>query len=203
MVIVPVIYWGGDNLYRVLGLTVITIALACLIIGIITPMLEISAFNTNLTIPLELSLPWIRKIDIPDKVFEGRMYYYYQSKSVVDLINVLFESKNYVVAASIISFSVLVPTIKLALSVLLLLSRHFRDCRFVKKTVNTIGKWSMADVFIAATFLSYLSFSNMNPGIETEVKTLVGLYFFLSYCILSLASSQFVEFELKKNKSSF
>ena len=163
-------------------------------------MLEISAFNTNLTIPLELSLPWIGKIDIPDKVFEGRMYYYYQSKSVIDLINVLLESKNYVVAVSVIGFSVVVPAIKLALSVLLLLSRYFRDSCFVKKTVNKIGKWSMADVFIVATFLSYLSFSNMNPGIETEVKTLVGLYFFLSYCILSLASSQFVEFALRKDK---
>ncbi len=200
IVMVLVFFWGGKNLYRALGLTVITIALSCLIIGVITPMLEISAFSTNFTIPLNLSLPWIGEVDVPDKVFDGRMYFYYQCKSVIDLVNVLIESKNYVVAISIIGFSVLVPFIKLALSVLLLLIRTFRENSFVKKIIDRIGKWSMADVFVAATFLSYLSFSNMNSGIDTKAHTLVGLYFFLAYCILSIASSQFIELAVKRDK---
>ncbi|MHC4453062.1 MAG: paraquat-inducible protein A, partial [Planctomycetota bacterium] len=199
IVMVLVIFWGGKNLHRVVVLTFITIALACLVIGVITPMLEISAYSTNFTIPLNLSLPWIGEIDIPDKVFEGRMYFYYQCKSVIDLVNVLLESKNYVVAISIIGFSVLVPFVKLTLSLLLLLISSFRGNSFVKKIVDKIGKWSMADVFVAATFLSYLSFSNMNSGIDTKANTLVGLYFFLAYCILSIASSQFIEHAVKKD----
>jgi hypothetical protein len=196
--LVLIVYWRGTSLYKALGLTVITIALACLVIGVITPMLEISAYSTDLTIPLKLSVPFIGEVDIPDKVFEGRMYYYFQSKSVIDLVYVLLEGKNYVVAVSIFGFSVLVPFIKLTLSVLLLLSKPFRNSGFVRKTVGRIGKWSMADVFVVATFLSYLSFSNMNSGIDTEAKTLVGLYFFLAYCILSIASSQFTELAVKK-----
>ncbi len=81
-----------------------------------------------------------------------------------------------------------------------MLSQSFRDSKFVKNTVGRIGKWSMADVFVVATFLSYLSFSNMNSGIDTEAKTLVGLYFFLAYCILSIASSQLIELAVKKEK---
>ena len=200
ILMVLIIFWGGNNLFKAVGLSVITIALVCLIIGIITPMLEIGAFSTNLTIPLKFSLPWIGEVDIPDKVFEGRMYYYYQCKSVIDLIDVLFESENYVVAVSILCFSILVPVIKLTLSVLLLLNRSFRDSSMVKKVVGRIGKWSMADVFVVATFLSYLSFSNMNSGINTEANTLVGLYFFLAYCILSIASSQIIELAVKKEK---
>lgn len=200
IVMVFVFFRGGKDLYRALGLTVITIALACLIIGVITPMLQISAFSTNFTIPFNLSLPWIGEFDIPDKVFEGRMYFYYQCRSVIDLINVLFESKNYVVAISIIGFSVLVPFIKLTFSILILLIRPFGENVIVQKTIDRIGKWSMADVFVAATFLSYLSFSNMNSGIDTKANTLVGLYFFLSYCILSLASLQIVDFGVKKEK---
>ncbi len=199
--IVLIIFWGANNLYRAVGLTVITIALACLIIGVITPMLEISAYSTNLTIPLKFSVPFIGEINIPDKVFEGRMYYYYQCKSVIDLIYVLLESKNYVVAVSIFGFSVLVPFIKLTLSVLLLLNRSFRESGLVEKIVGRIGKWSMADVFVVATFLSYLSFSNMNSGINTEANTLVGLYFFLAYCILSIASSQLIELAVKKENN--
>ena len=202
IVIVLIVYWGGANSCKPLGLAIITIALACLIIGVITPMLEISAYSTNLTIPLKFSVPFLGEVDIPDKVFEGRMYYYFQSKSVIDLINVLLESKNYMVAVSIFGFSVLVPFIKLTLSVLLLLSRPFRESGLVKKTVGRIGKWSMADVFVVATFLSYLSFSNMNSGIDTEAKTLVGLYFFLAYCILSIASSQFIEITVKNESET-
>ena len=200
IVVVLIIYCSSTNMFKALGLTVIAIALACLTIGVITPMLELSAYSTNLTIPLKFSVPFIGEIDISDKVFEGRMYYYYQSKSVLDLINVLLESKNYVVAVSIFVFSVLVPFIKLTLSLLLLLSRPFRDSGLVKKTVGRIGKWSMADVFIVATFLSYLSFSNMNTGIDTEANTLVGLYFFLAYCILSITSSQFIELAIKEER---
>ncbi|KHE90720.1 MAG: paraquat-inducible protein A [Candidatus Scalindua rubra] len=200
IIIVLVIYWGAANLHKALGLAVIAIALACLVIGVMIPMLEISAYSTNLTIPLRFSVPLIGEIDIPDKVFEGRMYYYYQSKSVIDLINVLFESKNYVVAISIFGFSVLIPFIKLTLSVLLLLSRPFSDSGLVKKTVGRIGKWSMADVFVVATFLSYLSFSNINTEIDTEADTLVGLYFFFAYCILSIVSSQFIDLTVKKDR---
>ncbi|GAX61942.1 paraquat-inducible protein A [Candidatus Scalindua japonica] len=197
------VYWGGSHLFKVVGLSMITIALACLVIGIITPMLEIGAFSTNLTIPLKFTMPFIGELDIPDKVFEGRMYYYFQSKSVIDLIYVLLESRNYVVAVSIFGFSVLVPFIKLTLSVLLLLSRHFRNSGLVIKTVGRIGKWSMVDVFVVATFLSYLSFSNMNSGIDTEANTLVGLYFFLGYCILSIASSQIIDLAVREEHDTF
>ncbi|MCP5003611.1 MAG: paraquat-inducible protein A [Planctomycetes bacterium] len=197
IVVVLVLYRGGRVFYRVSGLTIITIAMACLVMGVIVPMLEISAYSTDFTIPLNISLPWIGNIDIPDKVFEGRIYFYYQCKSVIDLVSVLFEGRNHAVAASIIAFSVFVPFVKLALSILLLSMRSFRENVHVKKIVDKIGKWSMADVFIAATFLSYLSFSNMNAGIETEASTLAGLYFFLAYCVLSLTSSQFVERALK------
>jgi hypothetical protein len=42
----------------------------------------------------------------------------------------------------------------------------------------------------------------MNTGIDTEANTLVGLYFFLAYCILSIASSQFIELAEKKEKDT-
>jgi len=80
--------------------------------------------------------------------------------------------------------------------------RYFWNSGFKRKAVGRIGKWSMADVFVVATFLSYLSFSNMNSGIDTEAKTLVGLYFFLAYCILSIASSPIIELAVKRERMS-
>ena len=66
---------------------------------------------------------------------------------------------------------------------------------FVEKS----GKWSMADVFVVAVFLAYLAFSNIQSGIQTESNTLPGLYFFLSYCLLSIMASTF--FASAKNKA--
>lgn len=51
-----------------------------------------------------------------------------------------------------------------------------------------LGKWSMADVFISAMFLAVFSFTNMNEGVETGSATLIGMYFFLAFAILSIFS---------------
>ena len=54
----------------------------------------------------------------------------------------------------------------------------------------------MADIFVAACFLAFLSFNNLNIGIQTESTTLIGLYFFLGYCLLSIGTY----FILKRTK---
>ena len=51
----------------------------------------------------------------------------------------------------------------------------------------------MADVFVAAIFLAMLAFNSMQTGIELETASLMGIYFFLAYCILSLLSSSFLK----------
>ena len=47
----------------------------------------------------------------------------------------------------------------------------------------------MADVFVAAIFLSFLAFNNMQMGIQTDSNVLWGLYYFLAYCILAILSA--------------
>lgn len=178
---------------RIRAFTLISVAALCLINGIFMPMLEIGAYNLDLQIPIVFEDPFFhKKIDI-SKEFSGHMYYYYQNKSVVDLIGMLFAQKNFVVGVAILSFSIMLPVLKLSLSLLMLANRNIRHNTGIKWFVSKIGKWSMADVFVAAAFLSYLSFNNMNSGIETEAHSLPGLYYFLAYCILSIASSLFIE----------
>ncbi|HRE75151.1 MAG TPA: paraquat-inducible protein A [Flavobacteriales bacterium] len=178
---------------RIRAFTLISVAALCLLNGIFMPMLEIGAYNLDLQIPIVFEDPFFHnKLDM-SKEFSGHMYYYYQNKSVVDLIGMLFAQKNFVVGVAILSFSILLPVLKLSLSLLMLANRNIRHNTGIKWFVSKIGKWSMADVFVAAAFLSYLSFNNMNSGIETEAHSLPGLYYFLAYCILSIASSLFIE----------
>lgn len=186
-----------------------------LYLGLTTPMLEISASNTDLTIPIALDLSTLTspiekgleyldewtglntsESEIPNKVettilFEGKMYYYYQSKSVLQLISILLEDKNLLVGISILLFSIILPILKLTLTFITSL-RKTKSTK-LSNLLSYIGKWSMADVFVASCFLAFLSFSNMNVGIDTESKTLVGIYFFFSYVVLSLTMGMLVK----------
>jgi hypothetical protein len=196
------------NLQQQLILPLFVICTVFLYLGITTPMLSISASNNDLTIPIGLDLSALTSpiekgleyLDewtglhtsesvIPDKletniIFEGKMYYYYQSKSIAQLITILFDDKNFLVGISILLFSIILPILKLSLTLFLALSS--KSYHTLSKILSYVGKWSMADVFVASCFLAYLSFSNMNVGIDTESKTLVGLYFFFSYVVLSI-----------------
>jgi hypothetical protein len=187
---------SAEDYNEFIAYTLLTVAACCLVSGVMLPMLEIGAYNYELNIPLKGEFPIIGSIDF-SKTFEGRLYYYYQNKSVMQLIGVLLKDGNMVVAVCIILFSIILPFIKLTFSFMLLLSRYSHNWKVIKVFVYKIGKWSMADVFVAACFLAFLSFSNMNTGIDTESKTLIGLYFFLGYCVLSIVSSMFIERALK------
>ena len=120
-----------------------------------------------------------------DKVFPGRTYFYYQNKGVFDIIDILVKSKNYVVAICIGLFSFIIPCIKLGASLFMLLFPKFSSKR-AQSILSFISKWSMADVFVVGAFLSYLSFSNMSPGVDVEANIVFGLYFFLCYVIISI-----------------
>ena len=91
---------------------------------------------------------------------------------------------------------------KLSISILIVTTVQVRTSKLLKAIVGYIGKWSMADVFVAASFLSFLSFYNMNPGINTETNTLMGLYYFFAYVLLSIASTQFIEIAVKREEKA-
>ncbi|MDG2152327.1 MAG: paraquat-inducible protein A [Crocinitomicaceae bacterium] len=133
-----------------------------------------------------------------DKVFPGRTYFYYQNKGVFDIMNILFKSKNYIVGVCIGLFSFLIPCIKLGASLFMLLFPAFSSKR-TQTMLSFISKWSMADVYVVGAFLSYLSFSNMNPGVDVEANVLFGLYFFLSYVIISVFLGELLKRSIKES----
>ena len=161
-------------------------ALACLITGLFTPMMEISAFERDLEIPLKFKTGLFSLNIDYTQTFKGDLYFYYQSKSIVELITLLFRQQNFVVAISILLFSVMIPLSKLLLSGFVLLRPAYWNNAIIRFILEKTGKWSMADVFVVALFLGYLAFSNMQAGIRAESQVLVGLYFFLGYCLLAI-----------------
>ena len=161
------------------GFVLLNVSSLCLVTGILLPFIELGAFLNNLTLDIGYGL---------SKTFEGKVYFFYQSKTVIQLIQSLFAYGNWIVGSCILLFSVVFPFAKLALFYSSLFSKKISEQKRLLKIATYMGKYSMADIFVAACFLAFLSFNNLNIGIQTESTTLIGLYFFLGYCLLSIGT---------------
>lgn len=110
-----------------------------------------------------------------------------ETRSVVGAIRSLHQSGNDFVAGLILLFSVLIPLIKAALLVPMLLLRESAGRYRLYRFVQAISKWSMADVFAVGMLIALLAAkgtANLSaiPG--------PGLYFFAAYCLVSNAAFQ-------------
>ena len=110
----------------------------------------------------------------------------FESKSVLGSITKLLESGESVVALVILLFSVLVPFAKTLSMMFVSLFMKSPSAHGIVKFFKVIGKWSMVDVFVVATFLVYLT--GNKEGVS-RVEAEVGLYFFLAYVIVSMIVS--------------
>ena len=141
-------------------------ALVTLVFGLITPIMMV-------TIHKEVE-------------YLGDVVLSFESKGVIGSIEKLFESGDMVVAIVILLFSVIIPVVK---TLSLLFVSIFMESKFahgIVKFFKMIGKWSMVDVFVVATFLVYLT---VDKGDVSRAEVEVGLYFFLAYVIVSMLVS--------------
>lgn len=162
---------------QVYGLVMVFASFSFLYLGLQSPFLEIEAFNRDLTISSPI-----------DFTYEGRVYYFYQNKSVFQLIGLLYTGGNFLVALCVLLASIIFPVTKLIASAFVFFKPESNASKRIIPLISNLGKWSMADVFVASIFLAYFSFSNMNTGVETGSQTLIGTYFFLCFVVTSIAS---------------
>jgi hypothetical protein len=133
----------------------------------------------------------------------GDIVFTMESKGVLDTIMKLFETNDHVVGGTLLLFSIVLPLSK---TFSLLFLAIFVDNRWAHKAVHllqVLGKWSMADVFVVATFLVYLS---SGKGDMSRAEIQMGLYLFLAYVILSMLASlsaeQMTKEQLAKDQNS-
>lgn len=109
-----------------------------------------------------------------------------ESKGVLGSIAKLFENNDYVVGGALLLFSVIFPLLKTLSMLFIALFIRNNSAQAIVSFFKILGKWSMTDVFVVATFLVYLSAGKGGMS-RTEVQA--GLYFFLAYVILSMLAS--------------
>ncbi len=159
-----------------IGLLLIIISLSVLYPGLTQDVL---------TIKIAPSLPIV-----------GKMELFSETRSIIGTIENLYEHKNLLVGNLILLFSVLIPLIKaiLLISALFIANKKLSYKFFA--FVRSIGKWSMADVFIVGVFVAFLSTGSMR-GIDAFIES--GFYYFVVYCLVSVLSTQIIEIEKPSN----
>ncbi len=110
----------------------------------------------------------------------------FESKGIVGSISKLWESGEHVVGMTILLFSVVIPLLKISTLILTLLFKEFKFAHRGVALFKHLGKWSMLDVFVVAIFLVYLT---SNQGEVSRAEIQIGLYFFLTYVILSMITT--------------
>lgn len=117
----------------------------------------------------------------------GRVVLQYESKGIITTIHKLFLVDNFFLAILLLLFSVLLPVLKIALSLVALGLGKSRTRSTSVVFVKAIGRWSMTDVFVVAVLLAFLT---ADTAQLTDATLGPGLYFFAGYGLLSIAAGQ-------------
>lgn len=186
-----------------------TVLMLC---GVLTPMIEIEARISQLRFIL-LGQP----VEFTDQVL------YFQSKSVLDVVEVLMATGQLdmrMVGVLIITFSVIFPLAKLLASFAYLYDvRGLRQSAIVRFFALKSGKWSMADVFVVAIFMAYIGFNGVitsqlsdfaAAGVVGKVDILttngtalqIGFFLFLAFCIAGMVTATLMDSALGAEPST-
>lgn len=135
--------------------------------------------------------------------------------SLIMTVKELFHDDRFLVALLIFIFSICIPILK---TLLITIAFWKREQVIEKKIISfivSIGKWSMADVFVVAIFLAVLSTNHaetataqqlvlfgfkFNLLLSSETTSLIGqgFYYFTAYCLLSLTGTHLYQSALKE-----
>jgi uncharacterized paraquat-inducible protein A len=115
-----------------------------------------------------------------------------ETRSVIGAIRSLHTSGNDFVAGLIVLFSVLVPLLKAALLVPIVLLRGSATAYRLYGVVQAMSKWSMADVFAVGMLIALLV-GKGTANLSAVAGT--GFYYFAAYCLVSNAAFQALRVE--------
>jgi len=189
---------------KTLGLLILLLAYGLLIPGLTKPILTVTGTVEKSKLvelgkqfveetPTKLGLMGdMAKMLLNNIKVEGTIDAFHKTRSIIGTVQDLFDSGNALVAILIVTFSVVIPAKKglLTLGSLLPIASRFRVP--MQWMSGHISKWSMADVFVIAIFISLLAAKGIqeDTGLVNFDATLgQGFYYFLAYCLLSVLSA--------------
>ena len=191
---------------RLLTLGLIVIALGLLYPGVTLPVLTLSGSIEKAEIA-EMGIGLMAGDDVDGQArqmltaistmlglnrIEGQLQVYHTTRSIWGTATELAHTGNVLVAALIVLFSVVIPTLKLLMQ-LTAVAIPQPGVRASLLWLNALlSKWSMADVFVMGLLVAYMAGSaseQMGDMLTMDASLERGFYFFLAYCLFSVAVS--------------
>ncbi len=164
------------SLRNIIAFILILSSLICLYPGLVRPILSIN---------IGVDLPILGSVELHNT-----------KQSIIGTIKTLHKNKNVLVAGLILFFSVVVPILKALILCLVLFIKKLPKRNQWHRFVSIISKWSMADVFVVGIMLAFLA-TKSDDNIDAQLHE--GFYYFLAYCLLSIAGHLILTVENKKN----
>jgi len=145
-------------------------SLFCFIIGILAPAMIIW---TAPEIPME----------------SGKLSFVLQHeiRGIWAIIYDLLTNSHWIIGGFLFLFSIVTPLTKAALTLFVTACGNRALNLRIGEFIHTIGKWSMADVFVAAILLALYALKFQEA---TKSVPCLGLYYFIGYCLLSMTTTE-------------
>lgn len=124
-----------------------------------------------------------------------KLYFFENTVSLFTTVTELFSQKEWFLFIVIAVFSLCIPVIKIT-SLVLILNLDYTKGSFLDKAlhvIETIGKWSMLDVFVVALLLV-----SVKLGVLAKVDIHYGLYAFAASVLLTMGLSYWITILSKK-----
>jgi paraquat-inducible protein A len=145
-------------------------SLFCFIIGILAPAMII----------------WTAP-DIPLETGKLSFVLQHEIRGIWAIIYELFTKGHWMIGGFLFVFSIVTPLTKATLTFVVIASGNRKLNLWIGEFIHTIGKWSMADVFVAAILLALYALKFQEA---TKSVPCLGLYYFIGYCLLSMTTTE-------------
>jgi hypothetical protein len=197
---------------KLLSLLLFSIALALLYPGVTQPVLTLSGTVEKSRIA-ELGIEMIagegadaqtRQMLTAISSFlgfdqiEGQLQAYSSTRSIWGTVEELARTGNLPVAFLIVFFSLVIPVFKLLLQAASLFIAR-ADLRGPLLWLNSaLSKWSMSDVFVMGLLVAYMAGSasdQVGDMLTMHASLEPGFYYFLAYCLFSVAAAMLLREE--------
>ncbi|MEH6395386.1 paraquat-inducible protein A [Pseudoalteromonas sp.] len=133
---------------------------------------------------------------------EGEISAYEKTRSIWGTVNELADNKNYLVAALVAFFSIVIPTLKLLMQLLYIFLPVNKFKHMLGQVIQGVTKWSMVDVFVIALIVVYLAGNadgQMGELINMHAELGVGFWYFTGYCLFAIAASSLIKTDIKSS----
>ena len=127
---------------------------------------------------------------------EGSVQVFESTRSLLGTMHDLVLNDHIIVGLLIGLFGVVIPVIKIILTLLSMILKPQDDKKQMLKISNLLSKWSMSDVFVMAIIVAFLTVNANEQAVDAvqlNAELQSGFYFFTAYCLLAITAGQLFE----------